>query len=347
MNVPRAQPDEGRWRRGQLLLRSEEAGRLVPECETWLDGPAASPTRAGVRGYSYGPFEQSVPFATDAHVLVLYVAGRTSIQRVIGGAEEESEVGPGDITLHPFSFVSRWRWRSPIDVLHVYLEPAYLRGIAQDVMGAATTLRMRHGLRVRDDALAQLTSELIRELSPPSPLGSDRALLALGDRIALHLLRHHFDVGRADPRGRKFDAREMSTIRAWVKEHLGEAIHLPRLASQVNLGVYHFSHVFRSSFGQSPHDYVREQRLRRARELLLCSDDGVSSIALQTGFADQSHLTRCFKRYFGLPPGELRRRSSTGLFDEPAEIFDAPLRALTKRPHLGSSLEAVAKEIRG
>lgn len=301
---------DGRWRRGAPLIRSEDAGRAVPRHTIWLDGPAASATQVGVRGYSYEPFEQREAFATDGYVLVLYVAGRTLIRRTIGQVEEACEVGPGDISLHAPSVVSRWGWCSPIKVLHVYIEPSYVREIVRGATATPCTVHLRHGVRVTDGELAQMGAELIRELTPPRPLWSERASLALGARIVVHMLRKHFDVERNDERERTFTPLEVASLRTWIAAHLGEPVHVERMANQVHLGLHHFSRVFRSTFGQSPHDYLREQRLKRAHELLLSSDDGVSSIAQCTGFADQSHLTRCFKRHFGVPPGTLRRRGS-------------------------------------
>lgn len=63
---------------------------------------------------------------------------------------------------------------------------------------------------------------------------------------------------------------------------------------------------FVAAFGLSPIRYVQQVRLKRARELLLATDDSIAAIASQTGFSDQSHLTRLFRREFGATPGRLR-----------------------------------------
>ena len=71
---------------------------------------------------------------------------------------------------------------------------------------------------------------------------------------------------------------------------------------------YHFTRLFKESTGQSPHQYVVEARVRKAKELLTTGKFTISEVAHHVGFADQSHLTRHFKRVFGLPPQRLLGR---------------------------------------
>ncbi|MFC6935645.1 helix-turn-helix domain-containing protein [Actinomadura yumaensis] len=63
---------------------------------------------------------------------------------------------------------------------------------------------------------------------------------------------------------------------------------------------------FQKAHGMSPSDYQRQLRLRAARALL-ASGEPIGDVAAGTGFADQSHLTRWFVRYFGVTPGAFRR----------------------------------------
>jgi AraC family transcriptional regulator len=282
---------------------------LVPNETVWLDGPRASATQVGVRGYRYPPYESpGSGSAIDAYALILYVAGRTSIHRVIGAHDERCDVGPGDLSLQPPLVASRWGWQSPIDVLHVYVDPAYMREIAQEESHTPVALKMRHSLRVNDDALVQMGVDLIEELRPPRPLASERSARAIGERMAIHLLRNYFDIEPAREAARGLSAPEIAALRGFVAERLGDGVRLADLARVVGLGVHHFCRVFRDTFGKSPHDYIASERLDRARELLFKTSKPVAEIAMLTGFADQSHLTRSFKRRFGAPPAQLRRR---------------------------------------
>jgi AraC family transcriptional regulator len=78
------------------------------------------------------------------------------------------------------------------------------------------------------------------------------------------------------------------------------------LATLAGMSRFHFARVFRATVGTTPHRYVLERRLERARSLLKTTATAVRDVALTTGFADQSHLTRLIKRRFGVTPGVLR-----------------------------------------
>ena len=117
-------------------------------------------------------------------------------------------------------------------------------------------------------------------------------------------------VGTNEAAGGRFSGGQVAELRASIASRLDDELRLEHLSQLVGLGVHHFRRVFRRTFGQPPHRYLRERRLERARDLLLGTRDPVGMIALRTGFSDQSHLTRCFKRHFGTPPAELRKRGA-------------------------------------
>ena len=71
---------------------------------------------------------------------------------------------------------------------------------------------------------------------------------------------------------------------------------------------HHFKRLFKESTGQSPYRYVVDARVRKAKELLTTGKFTISEAAFHLGFADQSHLTRNFKRVFGVPPKTLLSR---------------------------------------
>lgn len=293
----------------------EKVDAIVPDTSVWLTGPRASKSEVGVRGYRYPSFAGGQPAALDAYVFILYVGGTTRIERLIDAGVERCEVGPGDISLQPPLVQATWRWQRPIDVLHVYIDPAYIQALASEELGTQPALEMRHGLRINDEALVQMGVDLIHEIAEPARFAARRSARAIGDRMTIHLLRNYFDyidVGASSShRHHVFTPSQVSALREFVEAHLDQRLHVDDLASLVGLGVHHFSRVFRETFAQAPHEYVRDRRLERARSLILGTARSIGDIAASTGFADQSHLTRCFKQRFGTPPAELRRRERT------------------------------------
>lgn len=99
-----------------------------------------------------------------------------------------------------------------------------------------------------------------------------------------------------------------------VQEHIEANIDgdlsLEALGKLAGLSSSHFARAFRQSQGISPHAFVLERRLARARQLLLETDRPLSEIAVAVGFADQSHFAQRFRRQIGLSPGQFRKLQS-------------------------------------
>lgn len=72
---------------------------------------------------------------------------------------------------------------------------------------------------------------------------------------------------------------------------------------------YHFSRMFKRSTGLTPHRYVTERRIARARTLLANSNLPLHEISAMLDFGDQSHMTTVFKRLTGITPGQFRKNA--------------------------------------
>jgi AraC family transcriptional regulator len=93
-----------------------------------------------------------------------------------------------------------------------------------------------------------------------------------------------------------------------VHSHLAENITLDALAGCAGLSRYHFARRFRASTGMTPHQYVLQERVAKARTLITRTNVRLAEVATTCGFADQSHLNRVFKRFTGVSPGIYRQQ---------------------------------------
>lgn len=100
-------------------------------------------------------------------------------------------------------------------------------------------------------------------------------------------------------------AEAVEAAKRFIEENLGAPLDIETIAREVALSPPHFKRVFREVEGVSPWVYVTERRVRRAEELIR-EERPLSEIAFETGFADQSHFTRVFKRVTGRTPGAAR-----------------------------------------
>jgi len=249
----------------------------------------------------------------DAYVLTFYVAGRSRLRRVIGTTEEVCDVGPGILSLHPPHLPARWIAESGIDVLGISIDPGFLRQIALEEVGSgrARTMSIPPILELKDDVLLQLGGAFLDELRPPLPFASARGARAIVERMAIHLLRRYAVFRTGCGRSRTFTPDEVATLRAVVSERLPGTVSIAELARVVGLSEQHFFRVFRETFDTTPYDYLQGQRIERAYELVVMTAKSLAEIAMLTGFSDQSHLTRSFKRRFNAPPSKFRHGPGT------------------------------------
>jgi AraC family transcriptional regulator len=92
-----------------------------------------------------------------------------------------------------------------------------------------------------------------------------------------------------------------------VHERFRERLFVPELAEAVAVRPAHFTVVFREVHGLSIGRYIRRLRVRWAAEQLVATDTPVAAVAIEAGFADQAHLTRCFRTETGTTPAAFRR----------------------------------------
>jgi len=84
-------------------------------------------------------------------------------------------------------------------------------------------------------------------------------------------------------------------------------LSLEELANTAGLSITHFSQMFRQSTGQSPHQFVLQRRIERAKEMLHAAENRVLDVAVACGFKSQEHFARVFRSLCGASPTEYRQ----------------------------------------
>jgi AraC-like DNA-binding protein len=186
----------------------------------------------------------------------------------------------------------------------MYPRAALLEQIALDITGTRTLPSFEAAV-VGDRKLAELLKRFHRALSQAAP----RLLIesSLHDALA-HLIAGHTSCRRAsDKVGRERPG--VRRAREYIHSHFASDVSLRELARAASLSPFHLARSFEREVGQPPHAYLDLVRLQHARALL---DAGtrIAEAATAVGYADQSHLTRRFKRLLGITPGEFARERS-------------------------------------
>jgi AraC-type DNA-binding domain-containing proteins len=153
---------------------------------------------------------------------------------------------------------------------------------------------------------------------------TDPLMRLMAEERALAFLRSVIGVGAANDapvsasgsrearnrRGREYVMR----VRAVIAQHHHEPLTLAAVAMRVGCSPYHLSRIVTAFEGAPIYQLIIRHRLRHGLERVLGTRDALSSIALDIGFASQSHFGDAFRREFGCPPGAARRMSAAGRF---------------------------------
>jgi AraC-like DNA-binding protein len=151
-----------------------------------------------------------------------------------------------------------------------------------------------------DDALTMASFlQLHRSLEKPSSrLGRDHSLLVFLHQL---LARHSTAIITLSRDGNEDSAVQRS--KKFLDEHYADQVSLRELARLTGLSPYHLNRSFCRKIGMPPHAYQLQMRIARAKSALR-GGSSIAGVALATGFADQSHFTRQFKRLVGITPAK-------------------------------------------
>jgi AraC family transcriptional regulator len=199
---------------------------------------------------------------------------------------------PGMVIFHPPGESHRQTHHVRVAALNVEIGGTWLHRFGE--LGHA----LDRPAEFREGRVARAGLQILREFLAPDR-DSALAIECLTWEILAASSACNTDTNRPGP-GWVVEAREL------LDSRLDEAPTLGSLAKAVGIHPVHFAAVFRRIHGCSVGEYSRRRRLDHARQRLAETDLSLAQVATEAGFADQSHMTRVFKRFLGLTPREYR-----------------------------------------
>jgi AraC family transcriptional regulator len=193
-----------------------------------------------------------------------------------------------------------------IEWLHCYLKPTFLAQIAHesvnpDLVELVLTWK-------KTDLLIHQMGLALRTSLEEDGVGSRFYADSIATAMSAHLLRHYSTrkhCFREHEDG--LSKQKLRQATEYMQAHLSEDISLNEIANELGMSQYYFCHLFKRSTGISPHQFLIRQRVDRAKHLLKQPERTVISVALECGFANQSHFARCFRQCTGMNPNQFRK----------------------------------------
>jgi AraC family transcriptional regulator len=259
-----------------------------------------------LKGYQYGPQKAHIPNMRD-YMIVVYQGEQSTMRRSAGGAWQTATVKRGQVSLLTRAEQSVWQWDRPINVKHIYISHKAISDAATRVFDREpSSIDIDDQLCSVDTVFTQCLEVLEHELANGG-LGQMLLIDAMRTQIAVHLLRQFAKVKLQIPNSSNFSARQKDRILELIEDSLSENLTLESLADTVGMSQFHFLRQFKMQFGLTPHAFVIQKRIERAKEMLRQDNVAMKAIALDCGFSDQSHFCRTFHRLVGVTPTKFRR----------------------------------------
>lgn len=214
----------------------------------------------------------------------------------------------GDIDIVPAHTTMRWEMYDQNDrTLILSLSEKLLRKLTEESTSNRARLRILNRFQIRDLELEQLSGAMKREMELGFPSGRlylDGLTLAIASRL---VTRHGSRTKEVEQQHGGLTGFRLKRVLSFIEEQLAEDLSLEKIAAVAGVSPSHLNALFRHSMGMAVHQYVVQRRVEFAKTLLLREEMSIAEIALEAGFAHQSHLARHMRRALGLPPRALKR----------------------------------------
>ena len=227
-----------------------------------------------------------------------------SIGAITGGhshylnQRSRQEVGPGSLVLmnpeevHACNPIADQPW----SYLMFYLDTDWLRS-QQEEAGLGSEFRPFDMTASRDPLLYQGLQHLHHQLvQAPDPLARE---------VACHLFSRQLLARLTPARWDDRPPQHLQRAAELMQDDSASPLSLSQLSAVAGLTPSHFVRAFSQHYGMTPHAYLLDRRIRHARTLLK-QGQPLAEVALASGFADQAHFQRQFKRRVAATPGQYR-----------------------------------------
>lgn len=289
-------------------LKFPNAGLLASSSGRGWQGVAAE-----LRAHPAGNLPAVLP--SQVEITLAIEGGNGAVSRKGNGVRQVTRVEPGTLWLCPVG-VGEDDTNISADlpeILHIYLSEENFQSLSRQYGNIRVNGSSVRYLADVDDALIrQLGLSILTELRQETSAGRllvESSALALTARLVQS--HGHESLNSLFNGEDKACPTRIARVVDYIRSNLEGDLTMDELAGVACLSSFHFARMFKQVTGKTPHHYVSNQRLGRAKSLLL--DGGVSfaEIALRSGFSTQASFNRSFRQAEGCSPSQYlgRRRS--------------------------------------
>lgn len=261
------------------------------------------------RQHKAGLLQEVEPKSTEIAILL---EGKLRVRRRGDGRVQDAIAVPGTVWICPAGIEDHdvQLFGDMEDCLHIYLpaEPIS-NSVLQEFDLDPAHIQLGYESGFQDPMIEQIARVFMSEMEQESAVS--RLLVdSMQTALSVHLVKHYSNAPARRTILTKtngtLDKKRSHRVEEYIVNHLDHNISLKDLANEACLSPFHFARSFKLTMGVSPHQYVLSRKLELAKSLIRKETFTFMQISLMTGFSNQAHFTRAFKRATGHTPGQYR-----------------------------------------
>lgn len=299
----------------RVLVSNSPSGKLRPFIDS-LD----------IQTSSHGaPWDESLAveqvLVTPAEMEDCYIRRTTVVQplstchspmtRMGGNHHPEHSFAQDVIHIDPSGSLTGARWVEAMNVLFLMPSDSMFERVLRETHTPSSKVELTRNSFVQDKQIQQIGFALLAECRSGFPTGrlfGESLAMALTARLISNYSTTGLELSSSSlPNG--LPTWRLRRVMEYIEDNLGNELGLETLAATAEFSEFHFSRMFKLRTGLTPHAYVTERRVARAKELLAHSKTSIKEISVQLGFVDQAHMTTVFKRSTGTTPKKFREQT--------------------------------------
>jgi AraC family transcriptional regulator len=287
------------------LTNQQEVARVLPQA------PLVDSYHTGWNGLTFThychPPHETVEHRLLQHSLVITEPKNCfRAERRLDGKLNHYVHGNGRVDVIPAFLSHQSNWDREVEFSVIAICPTLLIRATQELIPREIELIPQ--CSIDDPVIQQLALALKLEIQTGCLSGRLYGE-SLGTALASRLLQN-YAVSKPlfEFKANGLTQSQLERVIDYMKANLTEDISILDLAKLVSMSESHFSRSFKQSVGIAPYQYLMQQRVERAKQLLKQRSIVISTIALDCGFANQTHLTKVFRQMIGMTPKAYQKR---------------------------------------
>jgi AraC family transcriptional regulator len=278
--------------------------------------PLFTSQKSGWRNIHLAHFRQPAwelpEFYTLQHTIVWANLRQTvNVEHFSDGRWQKTQYHPNDfmgayIDIFPANQHHKICWDNETEFTHLHLEPTFVSHIAHESIDPER-VEIIFKPKISDSLIYQICLALKADLDVDGK-GNGFYADSMATTLAAHLLRHYSTYKyqlREYEDG--FSKHKLQQAVDYINAKSCENVSLTEISTELDMSPYYFCRLFKKSTGITPHQYLIQQRVERAKQLLRQPENKIADVAMDCGFANPSHFAKHFRKYTGVSPKQFRQ----------------------------------------